>query len=410
MKDVVIAGYLRTAQSRSRPGDPDRDLFGQLRADDLLAGLIPPVLHQAGVGGKDVDDFIVGSALGVTEGWTYGGRTPVFLANLPATVPAKFIDQQCGSGMAAIHTGYLEIAGGMADVVIAAGMEHMTRVPMGPALFKSGVLSVNERLYTEDQYLQWDIATALNMGLTAEKLFERTSLTRADLDRWGARSHQLAAAAYDAGFFKDEILPVAAPQADGSLRVVDRDAAVRPDATAEKMAELRPVFKPDGVITAGNASPLNAGAAAMVLMSAETARQRGITPLGTIRSAGVAGVDPTVMGKGPVPAVRRALEPLGLKPADIDRWEINEAFAVVVLYAIEALGIDPERVNVMGGGIAIGHALGATGVRLTGTLARILAQSQRSQKSQRRGRFGCAAACIGGGQGIATIIEATAGA
>ncbi len=405
MKDVVIAGYLRTAQSRSRPGDPDRDLFGQLRGDDLLAGLIAPLLERAGVVGEDVDDFIVGSALGVTEGWTYGGRTPVFLANLPETVPAKFLDQQCGSGMAAIHTGYLEIAGGMADVVIAAGMEHMTRVPMGPPLFKSGVLSVNERLYTEDQYAHWDMPTALNMGLTAEKLFEKTSLTRADLDQWGARSHQRAAAAYDAGFFKDEILPISAPQADGSVRIVDRDAAVRADATAEKMAGLRPVFKPDGVITAGNASPLNAGAAATVLMSAETARQREITPLGTIRSAGIAGVDPTVMGEGPVPAVRRALAPLGLTPADIDCWEINEAFAVVALYAIEALGIDPERVNVMGGGIAIGHALGATGVRLTGTLARILAQ-----RSQRDGRFGCAAACIGGGQGIATIIEATAGA
>ena len=170
MRDVVIAGYLRTAQSRARPREPERDLFSQLRADDLLAELIPPLLEQSKVGPDEIDDFLVGSALGVTEQWTYGGRTPVFLANLSERTAAKFLDQQCGSGMAAVHTGYLEIAGGFADVAIAGGMEHMTRVPMGPPLFKQGVLSVNERLSTEDRFGHWDMATALNIDRKSTRL------------------------------------------------------------------------------------------------------------------------------------------------------------------------------------------------------------------------------------------------
>jgi acetyl-CoA C-acetyltransferase len=178
---------------------------------------------------------------------------------------------------------------------------------------------------------------------------------------------------------------------------VDTDQSVRDDATYEGLAELKPAFKKDGVITPGNSSPLNAGATAMILMSKETARRRGIKPLATIRSLGFAGVDPTVMGAGPVPASRKALEKAGLEAADIDFWEINEAFSVVALNCIKELGLDPEKVNVMGGGIAIGHALGATGVRLIGTLARIL--------NLKGGRYGCANACVGGGQGVATIIE-----
>ncbi len=399
MRDVVIAGYLRTAQSRARPKDPSRDVFHKLRADELLARLIPPLLERTGVSGEAVDDFLVGSAMGVSEQWTYGGRTPVFLANLPASVPAKFLDQQCGSGMAALQTGYLEIAGGYADVVLAAGMEHMTRVPMGTTLFDQGVISLNEALYNKARYGHWEMTTSLNMGLTAEKLFERTDLTRRDLDEWGVRSHRLAAEAREAGFFDGEILPVGGRDDQEEPVTVTQDAAVRPSASLADMSKLRPAFKPEGVITAGNASPLNAGAAAMVLMSADAARERGIAPLARIRAIGFAGVDPTVMGEGPVPAVRRALSAAGLDPSEIDYWEINEAFAVVALYAIGALGLDPDRVNVMGGGIAIGHALGATGVRLTGTLARILAD--------KGGRLGCATACVGGGQGVATVIERT---
>jgi acetyl-CoA C-acetyltransferase len=239
--------------------------------------------------------------------------------------------------------------------------------------------------------------TAMNMGLTAEKLLARTDYTRKDLDAWGARSHQLAAKAIGTGFFKDEILPIVAEQDDGSTLAVDRDQAVRTDATAAGMAELKPAFKPGGAITPGNSSPLNAGATAMLLMSKDTARKKGIKPLATIRSIGFAGVDPTIMGHGPVPASRRALEKAGLNAGKIDFWEINEAFCIVALNCIKELGLDPEKVNVMGGGTAIGHALGSTGIRLVGTLARIL--------QLKNGRYGCANACVGGGQGVATIIE-----
>lgn len=397
MREVVIAGYLRTAQSRSRPNEPARDWFGQIRADELLARLLPELIQRTGISAEAIDDFIVGSARGVAEQWSYGGRLPIFLANLPYTIAAKFVDQQCGSAMAGIHIGFMEIAMGFAEIVMVGGMEHMTRVPMGPTLREKGIIVTNPRLTSDPIYQHWDITTAMNMGLTAEKLFAQTGFTREDLDRWGARSHQLATRAYKEGFFKDEILPIEVEQADGKKMIVDRDQSVREDATVEGMRDLKPAFKPDGVITAGNSSPLNAGATAMILMSKEVAKEKGIQPLATIRSIGFAGVDPTIMGVGPVPASRKALAKAGLQVSDIDYWEINEAFCIVVLHCIKELGIHPDRVNVMGGGTALGHPLGATGIRLVGTLARIL--------QVKGGRYGLATACVGGGQGVATIIE-----
>jgi acetyl-CoA C-acetyltransferase len=397
MKEVVIAGYLRTAQSRSRPNDPARDWFCKMRADELLAKLLPELIKKVGIEAKEIDDFLVGCARPVTEQWTYGGRNPIFLANLPETIPSKFIDQQCGSAMACIQIGFMEIAMEFADVVLVGGMEHMTRVPMGDTLVDRGHIAPNMTLFMDPSYQHWDMMTALNMGLTAEKLFSQTDCTKEDLDKWGARSHQFAAKARAEGFFDDELLPIEAEQADGTVMKVDTDQAVREDATAEGMANLRPAFKPEGVITAGNASPLNAGATSMVLMSKETAKKKGIKPLATIRSIGFTGVDPTIMGQGPVPASKMALEKAGLKAADIDFWEINEAFCIVALNCIKELEIEPQKVNVMGGATAIGHPLGATGIRLTGTLARIL--------NLKGGRYGCANACVGGGQGVATIIE-----
>jgi acetyl-CoA acyltransferase len=397
MKEVVIAGYLRTAQSRSRPNDPARDWFCRLRGDELLAKVLPELIKRAGIAPKEIDDFLVGCATAVGEQWAYGGRFPLFLADLPETIPAKFVDQQCGSAMAGIHIGFMEIAQDFADTVLVGGYEHMTRIPMGGITVDRGLIAPNMTLFMDPALLHWDMMTALNMGLTAEKLFSQTGFTREDLDRWGVRSHQLASKARENGFFDGEILPIDAPQADGAVMKVDKDQAVRDDATLEGMAELKPVFRKDGVITAGNSSPLNAAATGMLLMSKETAKKKGIKPLATIRSIGFAGVDPTVMGAGPVPASKRALEKASLKASDIDFWEINEAFSIVALNCIKELGLDPDRVNVMGGGIAIGHALGATGIRLTGTLARIL--------QAKDGRYGCANACVGGGQGVATIIE-----
>lgn len=397
MRDVAIVGYLRTALSRSRPNEPGRDWFHKLRADDLLAKLLPELLKRSQVDPKEVEDFIVGTALGVSEQWTYGGRFPIFLANLPETIAAKFVDQQCGSSMAAIQIGFLEIASGFADTVLIGGMEHMTRVPMGGALLQKGAISPNPRLFTDPALKHWDMANAMNMGLTAEKLFSQTSFTKEDMDRWGVRAHELAAKAQKEGFFAGEILPIEAEQEDGSKILVDRDQAVREGTSLQDMAGLKPAFKPDGVITAGNSSPLNAGATAMVLMSKEKALAKGIKPMAWVRSIGFAGVDPTIMGVGPVPATKKALEKAGLEAKDIDYWEINEAFCIVALNCIRELGIDPERVNVMGGGTAIGHPLGASGVRLVGTLARIL--------ELKGGRYGCANMCCGGGQGVAVIIE-----
>lgn len=397
MKEVVIAGYLRTAQTRSRPNDPARDWFCKLRADELLAKILPEVVQRSGVKPQEIDDFLVGCATAVSEQWAYGGRFPIFLANLPDTIPAKFVDQQCGSAMAGIHIGFMEIAQEFADVVLVGGMEHMTRVPMGGTLIDRGAIVPNMTLFMDPKYRHWDMMTAMNMGLTAEKLFAQTGYTKENMDKWALRSHQRAAAAQTEGFFDGEIMPIEAEQGDGSMMVVDKDQAVRGDSTLEGIASLKPAFKKDGVITAGISSPLNAAATSMVLMSKDTAKTKGIRPLATIRSIGFAGVDPTIMGHGPVPASQKALDRAGLKASDIDFWEINEAFAIVALNCIAELGLDPESVNVMGGGIAIGHPLGATGIRLTGTLARIL--------EAKGGRYGCSNACVGGGQGVATIIE-----
>jgi acetyl-CoA acyltransferase len=397
MKEVVIVGYLRTAQSRSRPNEPARDVFAKLRGDELLAKLLPEIIKRTGIEPKEINDFLVGCATAVGEQWAYGGRFPIFLANLPETIPAKFVDQQCGSSMAAIHIGFMEIAQGFADIVLVGGYEHMTRVPMGRTTTERGYIAPNMSLFADPAYSKWDMMTTMNMGLTAEKLFKKAGFTKEDMDKWGTRSHQRAAKAQEEGFFDGEILPVDAIQDDGKILTVKTDQAVRHDATLEGMASLKPAFKKDGVITAGNSSPLNAAATSMVLMSKETAKKKGIKPLATIRSIGFAGVDPTIMGAGPVPASKMAVEKAGIKPSDVDFWEINEAFSIVALNCIKELGLDPEKVNVMGGGVAIGHALGATGIRLVGTLGRILAA--------KGGRYGCANACVGGGQGVATVIE-----
>lgn len=396
MQEVVIAGYLRTAQSRSRPNDPDRDWLSSLRSDEMLAQLLPELLKRSNVEPAAVDDFIVGSAQGVSEQWSMGGRLPILLANLPDTIAAKSVDQQCGSAMAAVQIGAMEIQTGTADIVMCAGMEHMTRVPMGG----NGAISMNTDLFTEDKYKHWDMATAANMGMIAEGIAEDDNTSREDMDKWGVRSHQRAAQAQESGFFDAEIMPLEAKQGDGSTMVVDKDQAIRGDTTLEGMAGLRTPFKEDGRVTAGTSSPLNAAATSMLLMSRAEADKRGIKPMAVIRSMASVGVPPNRMGIGPVPASQKALKLAGLEAKDIDVWEINEAFSVVALHTINELGIDPEKVNIHGGGIAIGHPLGATGIRILGTCARILEETG--------GKYGCATACIGGGQGIATIIERVA--
>jgi len=392
MRDVVIASYVRSAQSRCRPNDPGRDWLFKIRTDDLLARLLPEAIDRAGIEPVDVDDFLVGCAMAVGENYNMGGRSPLLLANLDKRTSCKQVDEQCGSAMAGLQIGFMEIAQGFADVVMCGGMEHMGRLPM----MGNGNIEFNLRLFNDPKLAHWDFFNAMNMGITAEKVAEM-GYTREDMDAWGARSHQLAYKAQQEGFFDGEIMPLDIPQMDGSVKTVDKDQAIRSDATPEGMADLRPVFRKDGTITAGNSSPLNAGANALVLMAREVAEAKGIEPLATIRSIGFAGVEPNIMCTGPVPSSQRALKAAGLDASDIDYWEINEAFAVVVLYTARELGIDPEKINVKGGAIAIGHPLGSSGGRLVGTLARILKQDG--------GRYGCATMCVGGGQGVALIIE-----
>jgi len=397
MREVVIVDYLRSAFSRSRPRQPEGDKFNSLRMDHVAAMLIEKVTERNKINPHEIGEVQVASAFGIWEQWTYGGRSVTLLAHLPIDVPAVFVDKQCGSSMTAMHVGAMEIMAGYADITIACGMEHMTHIPMG----ENPWISPPMDLVTEDEYKHYEMETGFIMGFTAEKLFkegaEKHKITKEDMDRWALRSHQMAAKAQAEGFFKGEILPIEITNPDGSKEVVDQDLSVRADTSLEKIQALPPAFKEGGMITAGNSSPLNAGASCIMLASKEKAKKLGLTPLATIRGLGWAAVHPAVMGKGPVPASQMALKHAGLKVKDIDFWEINEAFCIVPLWAIKELGINPEKVNVKGGATAIGHPLGASGARLVGTLARIL--------NLENGRYGLATACIGGGQGVATVIE-----
>ncbi len=269
MRDVIIASYVRSAQSRCRPNDPGRDWLFKIRVDDLLAKLMPEASSRAGIEAKDIDDFIVGCAQSVGENFTLGGRSLALVANLDKRTSCKQVDEQCGSTMAALQIAYMEIAQGFADVVMCGGMEHMGRIPMGG----DGKIELNLRLFTEPALLHWDFMTAMNMGLTAEKIADM-GYSREDMDAWGVRSHQLAYKAQQDGFFDGEILPVDVLQADGTIKTVDTDQSVRSDANIEDMAKLRPVFKKGGTILPGNASPLNAGASALVLMDKKPLRPR----------------------------------------------------------------------------------------------------------------------------------------
>ena len=396
MEEAVIVSYLRSPFSRARPREPERDVFNGLRMDDLAARLIQEMLKQTKINPEEIGDVLTGTAMPVLEQWLYGGKSINFLSKLPFNVAAQGIDRQCASSMSTIHQGAMEIMLGYSDIVISCGIEHMTHIPTLGGGGQQVPISPNPRFVTEE-FKELDIMTTMNMGLTAEKLLSQTNFTREDMDKWAMKSHQMAAKALQEGYFKGEIMPVEAPQADGTKKVIDYDMAIRADTTMEALTQLKPSFKPDGQITPGNSSPLNAGASAMMLMSKKKAKKYNLKPLAKIISMGWAGVDPTVMGKGPVPASRKALEHAGLKAKDMDFWEINEAFVIVALYTMKELGIDPNKVNVKGGATAIGHPLGASGTRLVGTLARIL--------NIEKGKYGLATACIGGGQGAATILE-----
>lgn len=396
MSDAVVVDTLRVPFSRSRPAQPERDAYNQVRMDEALAKVINELIKRNTVKPEEIGDIITGCSLQMRENFLMGGRTIVMLAGLPVEVPSQGTERVCISGMSAIHQGSMEIMLGYSDIVIACGMEHMTHVALDPR-FNPDLMNVSPQFWQDESMKRYELHTAMSMGLTAEKLYDQTDFTREQMDEWSLGSHHKAAAAVDAGYFAEEMLPMEVTLDDGTTKVIDTDLSIRADTNMEGLSELKPAFKPDGQITAGNSSPLNAGAAAVLLMSAEKAKSMGLKPLSKVISMGWAGVEPSVMGTGPVPASEKALDKIGMKAGDIDFWEINEAFSIVPLYAIKELGIDPDRVNLKGGAVAIGHPLAASGPRLTGTLSRIL--------NLENGKYGAATLCGGGGQGGTVILE-----
>ena len=400
MQEAVIVDYLRTPFSRSRPDQPERDVFNQISADKMLALVIKELIKRVKFDPIEIDELITGCANQVKENFLYGGRQPLFLAELPVNISAMGVDRQCGSSMSSIHIGAMEIMTGNAEIVLAGGMEHMTRIPRGTDLTLKHIELTDASKFPN--HAKYDLGTGFSMLQTAQKLWEQNQdITRTDMDKFSLESHQKAVDARDTGFFDGEILPIEGSKADGSKIMVKYDQSIREGSTLETMANLKTVSKgitEDPQITAGNSSPLNAGAGCCILMSRDRAEALGIKPLAAIKSISWAGVNPGIMGSGPVPASRKALKKANLEVDDIDFWEINEAFAIVPLYAIKELKINRDIINTKGGAIALGHPLGATGVRIVGTLSRILTEDKKS-------KYGLATACVGGGQGVATILE-----
>lgn len=385
MREAVIVDYLRTPISKA---DPQQDFYKNMRMDDLCALVIRKLVERAGVRAEEIEECIIGCSNQGGEQWTYGGRIISLMAGLPFSVAALGVDRQGASSLESVSIAAMEIAQGYADIVVAAGMEHMLHMPIGAG--------VNPSL----QFLNigsFDALTSLSMGLSAEKLAQKFSVSREEMDRFSLQSHMKAVKAQREGFFKEEILPIEIILDDGSRKIVSYDQNVRPDTSLEKLSALPPAFKENGLITAGNSTSLNDGAAACILMSKQKAQEYGLKPLAKVRTMGWAGVDPTLMGYGNIPAIRKTLERAKLKVEDIDFWEINELFAVIVLVAIRELNINPQRVNVKGGAIALGHPTGMSGVRIVGTLARIL--------NKENGKYGVASTAAGGGQGQAILLE-----
>jgi acetyl-CoA C-acetyltransferase len=391
MREVVIVSAVRTAIG---------NFMGALSntpATELGAVVIKEALSRAGVKGEQVDEVIMGNVLqaGVGQG---PARQAAIKAGLPNEVSSMAINKLCGSGLKAVHLAAQAIQTGEAEIVVAGGMENMSLAPYLLPKGRTGYRMGDGKVI--DSMIQDGLQCALNsyhMGVTAENIAEQYGLTREEQDEFAAWSQQKAENAIKEGKFKEEIVPIYIPQRKGDPIVFDTDEFPRAGVSAEKLAKLKPAFKKDGSVTAGNASGINDGAAALVLMSREKASELGIKPMAVIRANGTAGVDPKIMGIGPVPATKKALEKAGLSMEDIDLVEANEAFAAQSLAVGRDLQIPNDKLNVNGGAVALGHPIGASGARVLVTLL---------HEMQRQGsRYGLAALCIGGGQGIATIVE-----
>ena len=395
MQEAVIVATARTPMGRY--GGQLKDV----RPDDLAAIVLKEVCERAQIKPGEVSDVILGCANQAGEDNRNVARMALLLAGFPVEVPGQTVNRLCGSGMQATIAAAREIQTGAADVMIAGGVESMTRAPWVMPKPDGAFPRGPQTAY--DSALGWrlinpkmaELYGTLQMGETAERVAAMYEVSRSDQDAFALRSHQRAVAAQKSGRLAEEIVPVMVPQRKGEAIQVSVDEGPRADTSLEALAKLRPAFDENGSVTAGNSSPLNDGATALVLMSASKANERGLKPLARLVSAAPAGVNPNYMGIGPVPASSKALGQAGLHPSDIDLVELNEAFASQSLACVRLLRLDEAKVNVNGGAIALGHPLGSSGARLVSTLVREMAH--------RDAEYGLATMCIGVGQGIASV-------
>jgi len=397
MSEAVIVDALRTPIGRYA------GVLAPVRPDDLAAHVIAAAVERTGLDPATVDEVYMGCTNQAGEDNRNIARMASLIAGLPKQVPGVTVNRLCASGLEAVVQGARQIRLGEAGIVLAGGVESMSRAPLVMLKPERGFPRGNGELV--DTTIGWRFTnprlaqsySTESMGETAENVAERYGVSREDQDAFALESHRRAVAASEAGRFDEEIVTVDVPQPKGDPVTIHADEGPRPDTTLERLGALRPVFRDGGTVTAGNASQINDGAACVVVMSEERARGLGREPLARIVTSASAGVDPAVMGIGPVPATQKALFQAGLEPGDIDLVELNEAFASQVLASMRDLGFDHDRLNVNGGAIALGHPLGCSGARLIGTLAYEL--------RRRGGRYGVATMCIGVGQGLAAVIE-----
>lgn len=391
MKEVVIASAVRTAVGTYGGS------FKNVPAVDLGVVTVKEAIKRAGIKADQVDELIFGNVLQAGLGQNVARQISVH-AGIPIEVPSFTVNKVCGSGLKTVELAAQAIIAGEADIVIAGGTENMSQAPYLLNNNRWGQRMGDGKVV--DEMIKdglWDIFNDYHMGITAENVAEKWNITREEQDQFALTSQLRAEEAIKGGRFKDEIVPVEVPQRKGDPKIVDTDEHPRFGSTIEGMAKLRPAFKKDGTVTAGNASGINDGAAALVVMSKEKAEELGVEPLATIVSYASAGVDPSIMGTGPIPASRKALEKAGLKIEDMDLVEANEAFAAQSLAVVKELGLDIEKTNVNGGAIALGHPIGASGARILVTLLHEMAK--------RDVKHGLATLCIGGGQGTALIVR-----
>ena len=383
MKRAVVVECVRSPVGRAHS---ENGFFRDVRADDLAVAVVEGLVTKSGIPTDQIEDCLMGNTQQQGEQGFCVARNIALMSGLPVETGGVTINRLCGSSLQAINQGAHAIMSGFENVQIVGGLEHMHHIPMDKDF------DINPKLFTRTS------KGALMMGVTAEFLAQMHSISREAQDEFALRSHELAKNATADGHFRKEIVPIWGKNERGDRTLFDFDQSIRNDTSQQALAQLKPAFMPGmGTVTAGNSSPLNDGAAAMLIMAEEKAAELGLQPLARIVATAIAGVDPCVMGTGPVPATLKALHRANLSLNDIDLIELNEAFAAQALTCIEILGMDIERVNVSGGSIAIGHPLGASGARIATTLIHNL--------RARQARYGLATMCIGVGQGIATIFE-----